>query len=88
MTWTLRESALDNQWVSVTFGDGLFVALSNSGTGDRAMTSPNGETWTLQSSGVDLTWQNVRYGRGLFVAVASGGSGRAMTSPNGRLRWA
>jgi hypothetical protein len=37
--WTSRTSAADNNWFSVTYGNGLFVAVSYSGTGNRVMTS-------------------------------------------------
>ena len=39
ITWTSRTSAADNYWFSVAYGDGLFVAVSTSGTGNRVMTS-------------------------------------------------
>ena len=29
----------DNEWTSITYGDGLFVAVSRTGTGNRVMTS-------------------------------------------------
>ena len=45
-TWT---PAADNNWDSVTFGNGLFVAVSYYGTGDRVMTSPDGITWTSRA---------------------------------------
>ena len=45
-TWTARTSAADNNWIGVTFGNGLFVAVAWSGTGNRVMTSPDGITWT------------------------------------------
>ncbi len=38
--WTARTSAADNDWQSVTYGNGLFVAVASSGTGNRVMTSP------------------------------------------------
>ena len=37
--WTLRTSAADNDWQSVTYGNGLFVAVASSGTGNRVMTA-------------------------------------------------
>jgi len=37
--WTIRSSAADNGWTSVTYGGGLFVAVAYSGTGNRVMTS-------------------------------------------------
>jgi len=83
-TWNLRTSAVDNIWYSVTFGNGLFVAVAESGTGNRVMTSPDGVTWTSRTSAVDNTWKSVTFGNGLFVAVANSGTGnRVMTSPDG-----
>ncbi len=83
-TWTIRTSAADHNWNSVTYGNGLFVAVSYSGTGDRVMTSPDGIAWTIRASAANNSWQSVTYGNGLFVAVAGSGTGnRVMTSPNG-----
>ena len=85
-TWTNRTSAADNSWTSVTYGNGLFVAVSSTGTGDRVMTSPDGITWTIRTNATDNYWRSVTYGNGLFVAVADFGSGtgnRVMTSPDG-----
>ncbi len=85
--WTSRTSATDNDWRSVTYGNGLFVAVSNSGTGNRVMTSPDGITWTSRASAADNNWQSVTYGNDLFVAVAISGTGnRVMTSPDG-INW-
>ena len=39
ITWTSRTSAADNDWRSVTYGNGLFVAVSTTGSGNRVMTS-------------------------------------------------
>ena len=38
-SWTPRSEAEANQWISVTYGGGLFVAVSENGT-NRVMTSP------------------------------------------------
>jgi len=84
ITWTSRTSAADNSWNSVTYGNGLFVAVSTTGTGNRVMTSPDGITWTSRTSATNTLWKSVTYGAGLFVAVASSGIGnRVMTSPDG-----
>jgi hypothetical protein len=81
ITWTSRTSAADNSWASVTYGNGLFVAVSYSGTGNRVMTSPDGINWTSRTSAADNFWYGVTYGDGLFVAVSSSGTGnRVMTS--------
>ncbi len=82
--WVTEVSAADNSWNSVTYGNGLFVAVSYTGSGNRVMTSPDGITWTSRSSAADYFWSSVTYGNGLFVAVSTTGTGnRVMTSPDG-----
>jgi len=39
ITWTSRTSAADNYWYGVTYGNGTFVAVAASGSGNRVMTS-------------------------------------------------
>ncbi|MGA1213773.1 MAG: hypothetical protein ACO3ZZ_08605, partial [Solirubrobacterales bacterium] len=50
--WVSQTSAVDNAWVDVTWGgpagDEKFVAIANSGTIARVMTSPDGVTWTAR----------------------------------------
>ena len=87
-SWSQRVSAADNNWLAITYGNGLFVAVSSTGTGNRVMTSPDGITWTSRTSAANNNWQSVTYGSGLFVAVSSTGTGnRVMTSPDG-INWA
>jgi len=80
--WTARSAAEANSWIDVTFGNGLFVAISDNG-GNQVMTSPNGITWTAQAAAEANTWRDVTFGNGLFVAVSSDGGNRVMTSPDG-----
>ena len=68
--WVLGTAASNNSWYSVCYGNGLFVAVSTSGTGNRVMTSPNGITWTSRTSAADSNWRSVCYGNGVFVAIA------------------
>ena len=82
--WTSRTSAANNNWRSVTWGNGLFVAVASSGTDNRVMTSPDGITWTSRTSAANILWRTVTYGNGLFVAVSTSGTGNdVMTSPDG-----
>ena len=83
--WTSRTSAADNWWNSVTYGNGLFVAVSQTGPGNRVMTSPDGITWTSRTSAANNDWNSVTYGNGLFVAVSDSGTvaTRVMTSSDG-----
>ncbi len=90
-TWTVQTPASVNDWESVTYGNGLFVAVSSTSYGasnNKVMTSPDGVNWTIRTNPVDNWWSSVTYGTvsgsPLFVAVAYDGSGnRVMTSPNG-----
>jgi hypothetical protein len=86
ITWTNRIAAEPNDWTSVTYGNGLFVAVSWNGT-NRVMTSPDGITWTSRSAAAETNWKGVTYGNSLFVAVSYSQQGpignRVMTSPDG-----
>src|SRR5690606_8887050 len=74
----------DNQWLSVAYGNGTFVAVAGNGT-DRVMTSTdNGLTWTARSAPL-AGWGGVTYGNGTFVAVASGGG--VTTSTDDGVTW-
>lgn len=73
INWRTRSTTVNNSWNSVTYGNGLFVAVSNTGTGNRVMTSSDGITWTSRTSAADNSWQSVTYGNGLFVAVSVDG---------------
>jgi len=65
-----------HNWTSVTHGNGLFVAVSNSedlnsGIGDRVvMTSPNGFSWSSSNSAPDNDWSSVTYYRFLLSRKA------------------
>ena len=78
-TWYLSDSTIIgsagynnySRLNNVTYGNGLFVAVAYSGSGNRVMTSPDGITWTIGTSAADNYWTSVTYGNGIFVAVAS-----------------
>lgn len=84
-TWTLATGAPDHDWVSVTFGKGRFVAVSNGGA-EAVMTSTDGRVWTTAgvSGAASNTWISVTYGNNRFVALTFDHS--VMTSPDG-LTW-
>lgn len=69
-----------NRLSSVTYGNGLFVAV---GTGGAIVTSTNGTNWVARSLPVGLDVRSVVYGNNRFVAV---GFGCSLTSTNG-LEW-
>ena len=86
-TFTTRVTN-NNNWRNVVWAPelGLFVAVADSGTGNRVMTSPDGINWNTRTTPVDNTWNSITWAPelGLFVAVATSGTGdRVMTSPDG-----
>jgi len=79
-TWTTRTSGFGSANIrGVTYGDGLYVAVGDSGT---LTTSTDGTTWTTRTSGFGTTTiRGVTYGDGLYVAV--GEDGKLTTSTDG-----
>ena len=57
-------------WSSVTFGNGVFVAVSSDGY--ASYSSDNGHTW-IKSPIQSQQWSSVTFGNGIFVAVSSDG---------------
>jgi hypothetical protein len=51
IAWTTQTSATDNNWTSITHGNGQFVAIAESGINNRIMTS--GLFWTPPPPTVD-----------------------------------
>ena len=80
--WRAQSATEDSGWRSVTYGNGVFVAVANSGT-NRVMTSPDAVTWTPRAAAEANYWNSVTYGNGVFVAVAEDGENRVMTSTDG-----
>ena len=86
-----KNNNINNKWTSICYGNGLFVAVSKTGTGNRVMTSTSRFGWTERFTPADNDWSAVCYGNGLFVAVANAsavgfGGQRVMTSPDG-INW-
>jgi hypothetical protein len=75
ITWSPATEAQTNAWQSVTYGNGLFVAVSSNGT-NRVMTSPDGIIWTSRSIEANQ-WSGivyVPYGAGGGAGGGFGGS--------------
>ena len=69
-------------WTAIAYGAGTFAAVSNIGSGNRAMTSPDGVTWTAQATPANNPYVALAYGAGVFSALTSNGS-RGMYSADG-----
>ena len=84
--WTPTSAAEANAWQDVTYGDGKFVAVSETGT-NRVMYSYDGITWTSASAAKANTWSSVTYGNGKFVAVAQNGSNSYVMYSTDGINW-
>ncbi len=82
LSWTSRTSPADNTWAAVTYGNGTFVAIAQTGSGNRVMTSSDGVNWATSSGVPNSTWVSVTYGNGTFVAVGSSGAVMTASSSN------
>lgn len=88
-TFVEQSTANNYSWRSICWSPrrNLYAAVSDSGVGNRVMTSPNGVVWTSRTSASDNAWQCVCWCDdpvNLFVAVSNSGTGnRVMTSPTG-----
>jgi uncharacterized repeat protein (TIGR02543 family) len=71
-------SSSGNDLKAVIYGNGLFVAVGDSG---NIRTSPDGLTWTVQTSSTTNNLWGVTWSGSKFVAV--GNSGTILTSSNG-----
>jgi hypothetical protein len=69
----------NGQWTGITYGHGLFVAVSAVGTVD---TSPNGVTWTQRFWRPENSFASITYGDGRFIAVDAA-QGDILLSQNG-----
>jgi hypothetical protein len=79
ITWTLRTAAADNDWQSVAYGNGVWVAISSDGT-DQVMRSTDGLSWSAVLATEGNNWESVAYGNGVWVAVSANGTTRVMRS--------
>src|SRR5690606_28172846 len=75
VSWVGHSAISGKSWRSVTYGNGLFVAVALNGGTSAVMTSPDGVNWTSRTTPSNNNLRMVRYGNGLFVAVGSGTAG-------------
>lgn len=75
----------ENNWKAGAWSPelGLFAVVGSAGTGNRIMTSPDGQTWTLRSFATDVFWRDITWSSTLGIFAAVGNSQTAMTSADG-----
>jgi hypothetical protein len=77
-TWTAGTAATPTDLVSITYGNGVYVAVGAA----SAVSSTTGTSWTsrtIPSLGAG-TYSDVTFGNGTFVAIATGSNATAVSS--------
>ena len=79
--WTMRESADNSMSLNtVCYGNNTYLALAYNGSGQYAMTSPNGIDWVSKDCPM-TAWGSVVYGNGRFVGVSYVGNAAIASLP-------
>ena len=76
ITWVQRNAVNNLNWVSVAYGNGVFVAVAKDGLGGntgttRIMYSTNGKDWFSSTNDLTYHWNCITYGNGYFVAMGT-----------------
>jgi hypothetical protein len=80
--WTQYAMPSQQNWSSITYGSGVYVAVSGLTTVSTVGAySTTGSNWTQVTLPTSAAWSSVTYGNGKFVAVAS--TGQVIYSTNG-----
>ena len=86
-SWSPVDAAAQQQWRSVAYGNGVWVAVSTNGITNRVMRSiDDGATWVGVAATEQVNWRSVAYGNGVWVAISSDGTDQVMRSTDG-LSW-
>jgi len=72
VNWQIANTGYTSQtWVSICYGNGMFVAVGAQFAINNIMTSTDGINWTLQTKSDILALTDVCYGNGMFVTVGN-----------------
>ena len=82
-SWTPVASPLFGYWLSIAYGNGIFVMIEIYGSTQTARSFDNGQTWTTSILPVG-DWRSIAFGNGIFVIV--GTDNQAYSTDNG-LTW-
>jgi hypothetical protein len=74
ITWSSGGSAGSGTFSSISYGQGVFVAITTGATTTR-ISVDGGQTWTAGGAlPVSSTWVDITYGSNKFIAVSSNGT--------------
>jgi hypothetical protein len=85
--WTAVAAAEANQWFSVAYGNGVWIAVSSNGTNRVMRSTDDGATWSAVAATEANQWRSVAYANGVWIAVSSDGTNRVMRSTDDGATW-
>ncbi|MFN4915460.1 MAG: T9SS type A sorting domain-containing protein [Sphingomonadales bacterium] len=85
INWTAANTPGGNKWRDVIYGAGKYVAVSDSGSVNRAMVSEDGINWFAENSASNNMWTGLAFENNMFVAVSSTGSGNRVMTRDGSI---
>lgn len=84
ITWATRAGSSGGPWQSLSYGNGTYVAVRNSGTTSCVQYSYDAIVWFAANMPVAGDWRAVGFGNGMFLATRYGaGINGAATSLDG-----
>ena len=86
-SWSAVAAAEANAWVSVDYGNGVWVAVSVLGTNRVMRSTDDGASWSAVAAAEANSWRSVAYGNGVWIAVSSVGTNRVMRSTDDGASW-
>lgn len=89
LVWYRVNHPTANQWRTVCYSPirGRWVAMSDTGVGNRVTYSRDLITWTTGAIAVDRNWQRVRFGYNRYVAVSTSGVGNRCVYSLDGINW-
>lgn len=75
-------------YTDITYGNGLFVAISDSNSNERVLITSDGEQWDSVLMDIDVDWTSICHGDDTFVAVGSSNiNSNCLAISNDAINW-
>jgi hypothetical protein len=87
-SWSPVAATEANNFLSVAYGNGVWIAVSTDGANQIMRSTDGGASWGAVAAPEASNWFSVAYGNGVWVAVADQGVGnRVMRSVDDGVNW-
>jgi hypothetical protein len=79
-SWTAGNALPNTNFLALTYGNGVYVAVGGTTTTPAIASSTDGVTWVNRTAVGSVTYTSVAYGNGYFIAIASGSNVTALST--------